>query len=303
MKKFIQRGFIALALIVFIAGVVPGAAHAQTASSSAEQVASLMKMIADLQAKITLLTTQQVEIKEEIHETIALIRDLREGMTGEEVKALQEILATDPDIYPEGKVTGFYGTLTKKAVKKFQLKHGLDQAGVVGPKTRAKINELLGKSDFKCKAWGHLFAPGYLKKLGNASMDLSSCGKLPHGIEKKLEGEWKKDKATTTTATTTDKIAPIIRDIDVDNVSTSTATVSWRTNEKTKAVLWYSTKSNVDINDNDTKKESFSSYKLEYEIDLTDLAVDTRYYYLVVATDQAGNSATSSISNFETDED
>ena len=68
---------------------------------------------------------------------------LRVGSTGEEVRSLQQILASDPTLYPEGLVTGFYGPLTARAVSRFQAKLRLDQVGQVGPLTLAKINEIL----------------------------------------------------------------------------------------------------------------------------------------------------------------
>ena len=69
------------------------------------------------------------------------------GMQDEDVRKLQEILATDKDVYSEGLVTGYYGALTKKAVEKFQEKHGIAKRGDsgygdVGPGTRTKLNEL-----------------------------------------------------------------------------------------------------------------------------------------------------------------
>jgi len=72
---------------------------------------------------------------------------LRPGMQSGEVKNLQQMLSQDKEIYPEGKVTGYFGSLTQEAVKKFQLKYNLSSPsdpafGLVGPKTRAKLNEL-----------------------------------------------------------------------------------------------------------------------------------------------------------------
>ena len=68
------------------------------------------------------------------------------------VTNLQKFLkAMGTDIYPAGLVTGYYGPLTKAAVAKFQLKYGIvvnastPGYGRVGPKTMAKINELLGQ--------------------------------------------------------------------------------------------------------------------------------------------------------------
>lgn len=68
--------------------------------------------------------------------------DLQKGARNDDVKRLQELLAKDSSIYPDGTTSGFYGTLTEQAVKKFQAKYGLPQAGRVGPATRAKLQEV-----------------------------------------------------------------------------------------------------------------------------------------------------------------
>ena len=65
---------------------------------------------------------------------------------------MQELLASDPAIYPEGKVTGYFGPLTRRAVERFQMKYGLVSSGsptttgygLVGPKTRTKLAEVFG---------------------------------------------------------------------------------------------------------------------------------------------------------------
>lgn len=64
------------------------------------------------------------------------------GLRGNDVTALQQYLAQDKNLYPEGLITGYFGRLTEAAVKKFQEKHGIESIGIVGPKTRAKLNEL-----------------------------------------------------------------------------------------------------------------------------------------------------------------
>jgi len=66
-------------------------------------------------------------------------RDLSKGMSGNDVKIIQEILVTDESVYPRGKVTGYFGNDTEKAVKKFQLKHGLPQSGIVEGKVRIAL--------------------------------------------------------------------------------------------------------------------------------------------------------------------
>lgn len=69
---------------------------------------------------------------------------LRVGTRGTEVRSLQTLLATDADLYPQGLVTGYFGSMTKAAVIKFQIRNGLGRDGIVGPVTRAALNAFGG---------------------------------------------------------------------------------------------------------------------------------------------------------------
>lgn len=80
-----------------------------------------------------------------------LKNDLTLGSRGEEVKELQKCLARDPEIYPQGEITGHFGQKTKEAVIKFQEKYkkdilepiGLEKpTGEVKERTRQKLNEI-----------------------------------------------------------------------------------------------------------------------------------------------------------------
>lgn len=67
---------------------------------------------------------------------------------GTDVTKLQEVLAQDHNIYPEGLVTGYYGKATRAAVGRLQEKYQLGTPttpgyGGVGPKTRAVLNSLV----------------------------------------------------------------------------------------------------------------------------------------------------------------
>ncbi len=76
----------------------------------------------------------------------AFDRDLFVGVQSEAVNDLQQFLKNQgPDIYPEGQITGFFGPLTREAVKRFQARHGISQTGYFGSITRGIINELLEK--------------------------------------------------------------------------------------------------------------------------------------------------------------
>ena len=65
---------------------------------------------------------------------------LAKGMQNGQVAKLQQVLARYPEIYPEGLITGYFGPATERAVKRFQKKHGLEQVGYVGLKTRTMLN-------------------------------------------------------------------------------------------------------------------------------------------------------------------
>ena len=81
--------------------------------------------------------------------------NLKVGSRGTEVTALQTCLARDPEIYPEGKITGYFGSQTKAAVIRFQEKYYEDilepwefkeGTGLVSRTTRAKLNEICLKA-------------------------------------------------------------------------------------------------------------------------------------------------------------
>ncbi len=67
-------------------------------------------------------------------------RQLELGMSGTDVTALQTFLAKDATLYPEGLITGYFGSLTSSAVSKFQVRNGLPAAGRVGPMTIPVLN-------------------------------------------------------------------------------------------------------------------------------------------------------------------
>lgn len=70
------------------------------------------------------------------------IRNLSRGSFGEDVRKLQEFLAKDKEVYPEGLITGYFGPLTEIALKKWQQKYNIEAVGALGPQTRAKFTEL-----------------------------------------------------------------------------------------------------------------------------------------------------------------
>ncbi|MEK7607581.1 MAG: peptidoglycan-binding domain-containing protein [Patescibacteria group bacterium] len=86
-------------------------------------------------------------------------RALKVGSAGNDVKQLQQFLnangftVASSGVGSPGKETTYMGKLTQKAIKKFQVKYGIVSSGTpettgygnLGPKTRAKLNELMGR--------------------------------------------------------------------------------------------------------------------------------------------------------------
>jgi len=66
------------------------------------------------------------------------------GSRGLEVSFLQQFLRGKGFAIPSDGITGYFGKVTEQAVKDFQEKNALETAGIVGAKTRAIINSLLG---------------------------------------------------------------------------------------------------------------------------------------------------------------
>lgn len=136
--------------LVLCAMFNPHFVFAQTASSTLTS-AQVAELILQLQAQIKELQQQLVVIQQtaspevttstEFVAVSAFTQTLARGMFSEEVKELQRLLAQNPEIYPEGVVSGYFGALTEEAVKRFQESHRLESVGVVGPKTRALLNE------------------------------------------------------------------------------------------------------------------------------------------------------------------
>ncbi len=75
-------------------------------------------------------------------------RMLKLGMSGSDVTHLQQFLAQDSSVYPEGVVSGYFGPLTQAAVQRWQAKHSIVSSGspattgygVVGSRTSAAMS-------------------------------------------------------------------------------------------------------------------------------------------------------------------
>lgn len=246
-------------------------------------------------------------------------------MTSDEVVSLQEILAADPSIYPEGLVTGYFGQLTENAVKKFQKKHGIEQLGEVGPKTKAALYGFLGTISTSTAK----LPPGLAKKLnvGWASTTASTTASSLPGATVTIchfpPGNQAAKQtitigapavsahlrhgdvigactgATTPTASTTpDIVAPVISGVNTSALLATTTNVVWTTDEPANSKVSFGT--STPIVTTSVTVVSSSDLVTSHNLSLSDLATSTTYYYVVESADASGNTATSSQYSFTT---
>jgi len=305
MKKTISI-FISLAILLsfLVVPITTKATQPATISlqdliqSLQEQIQALLQQVLELQEQLTSLKQAEGEVKEmakEIKTTLQLTKRLWRGMTNEDVELLQEVLATDPEVYPEGLITGYFGPLTERAVKKFQKKMGVEEVGSVGPKTLAKINELLieGAGSSGKVPPGLLIAPGIRKKIGYVP-EPPAGQVLPPGISEKLDGT-----ATSTDEEEEDEIAPVISNVTATSTAATSTRITWTTDEEADSKVWYDTVTPLIIA---TSTPSISSavFVTSHDLSLADLTASTTYYYLAVSADEVGNTATSTENSFTT---
>ena len=325
--------------------ILPVAVFAENSTSTrnAEAIANLKKQIEELKEKKKQIEEQAKKLQESRKEAAKNVKDatkllrnqLRRGMSGDEVKNLQEFLAEDRDVYPEGLITGFFGPMTENAVRKFQRKHGIDAVGEIGPKTRARIHELL-------EEWrenGKNIPPGLLKKIGWLGTSTSATTTATTTREKKESKEEFKvtlchkpgqanetisvglpalvahilhgDKVGvcspgySTPPTTPDTIAPVISDVETERMSSTSVKVEWKTNEASESKGWYSTLTPVWTASSTPATGAVampgsSLLVTSHEITLLGLTASTTYYYVVISTDSAANWSVSSERSFLT---
>lgn len=96
-----------------------------------------------------------------------------------------------------------------------------------------------------------------------------------------------------------DTTAPVISGIGAE-VGTSTAKISWTTDESSTSKVYYSISTPINI-DSDSVSSVYSKVlKTSHSMNIYGLAPNTKFYFIVASTDAAGNTAISAESSFTT---
>ena len=136
--------------ILMISAVHVPAAKAMNIADILVQIQQLQKVVAQLQQQLLSILAPGRNISSPVNvkpAKLCLSSDLYYGITGNQVRILQEGLKRDPSVFPpypgEPAVsTGHFGPKTRAAVINFQIKYHLPVTGKVDYSARAKFNEL-----------------------------------------------------------------------------------------------------------------------------------------------------------------
>ena len=178
MKKiFISFAFVVLA-------VLPSVASAATID---ELNAKLQRLLLEVDQVRQELIVAQSAIKVPLSKTalcVQLSRTLSVGIsdkeTNGEVTKLQKALAEDRTLYPEGKVTGYFGPATQSAVKRLQVRESILpstasslSSGVVESATRAFLASRCGTTTPTSATSGSTVRPTLTESLEAALATIS----------------------------------------------------------------------------------------------------------------------------------
>jgi len=105
----------------------------------------------------------ETELLKQWQQSQGLRNTLAYNSTGSDVSLLQRMLSQDSGIYPERKITGYYGNLTREAVIRFQNEYNLPQTGVVDEQTKNKLNEIFLR--FLCPEQTTIYPNFFLRKI------------------------------------------------------------------------------------------------------------------------------------------
>jgi hypothetical protein len=117
-----------------VSGCTAGAAFSATTGAACTAVSTPVVTTTDSTNTSVPLTTA-ASIAPAFTEQLSL------GATSTQVTELQQLLTSEGDYIAP--VTGYFGSLTKAAVIKFQAAHKIPQLGIVGPDTRTALNAIL----------------------------------------------------------------------------------------------------------------------------------------------------------------
>lgn len=161
--KLLRNSVLAFAFVgMLFAPHAPARAEVTSTITTGDTVA-MMAQIQVLLSQIQALQSQIAGMKNQV--TTLIKTGLQQGTTSVDVTKIQQLLASDPTIYPEGKVTGYFGQLTANALKRFQERYSIRATGEIDSDTQSLLEEYLKEGFGSTTPPGLLRAPGIAQKV------------------------------------------------------------------------------------------------------------------------------------------
>lgn len=194
---------------------------------------------------------------------ISLNRNLVRGAQGDDVRQLQQSLIGEGDLDSDS-ATGFFGPKTEKALQKWQAKRGIVATGTP------------------------------------ATTGFGSVGPRTRTILANCFGNGNGNGTGTSTPPTTpsDLTTPLISSITIGDIGSTTATISWTTNELATSKVYYGTTAPLDLST--ALNAGSASSTFAHIVTLSGLTGSTTYYAVLESKDPSNNTATSSQQMFTT---
>ncbi len=169
-RSHVASALTGIALLAALFSVVPVAQAATLSATQIDAITNLLQafgadpaVIANVQAVLSGTATSTPAVQSSSSLTVSggngcniVSSNLQLGSTGSEVSQLQSFLSKDKNIYPEGSVTGYFGTMTEDAVQRWQAAHNIVTGGtpsttgfgIVGPRT---LKEMDHEMEMECE--------------------------------------------------------------------------------------------------------------------------------------------------------
>ncbi|MFH0853709.1 MAG: peptidoglycan-binding protein [bacterium] len=304
MKNKIICGFLALLIFNLLSTAFVSAENTEkaekenqsaTSTENITAIVGLRALIEQLQNQIKELRDQLDKMKSEIAEVkeeLKLTKNLHKGLSDEEVKELQKFLSQFYEIYPEGLITGYFGPLTEKAIKKFQEQYDIPATGLVGPLTREKINESLAKEEKEGKVTICHVPSGNIPNKQTITIGKSALG--AHVAHGDMIGVCSDEPTLVPPPTSPAETIPpsIPANFSATAISTNQIFLSWNASTDNIGVIGYKIyRDGAQIVTN-ALSSTLSFVHTSYSD--TDLQASTTYTYTIAAYDAAGNMSAQS---------
>jgi len=141
------RQSILITAVVMMLTVMPAGAQAQSIDlkTAMERMTAIIAEMEKLRTEFSKLvastgqTPTPTVLGAQTNNAPVFTLSLEPGVTNGDIARIQKLLATDPEIYPYGVSSGFFGPKTEEAINNLQVRNGWNPVGVIGPATRALL--------------------------------------------------------------------------------------------------------------------------------------------------------------------